>query len=172
MRILKRYIKIADSISEWTGKGVIWLTSLLVIIVCFDVFTRYVLRESSVAIQELEWHLFALIFLLGAAYTLKYDKHVRVDVIYARLSEKAKAWINFFGSILFLIPFSLLGIFSSKLFVAASWRIMETSPDPGGLPGRYLLKSVIPIAFLLLLIQAVSLAFRSLLTIRNAGDIE
>ena len=145
-----------------------WLTSLLVLVVCYDVFTRYLLKNSIVAVQELEWHLFAVIFLIGAAYTLKHNRHVRVDVFYSRFSDRTKGWIDFSGCLLFLIPFFLLAIWSSRTFVATAFAIGETSPDPGGLPARFVLKSAIPIGFFLLLLQAVALALASLL--KALGD--
>jgi TRAP-type mannitol/chloroaromatic compound transport system permease small subunit len=165
LNFLKRYIDFADKFISTTGRAVAWLTTVLVLVVCYDVFTRYFLKSSSVAVQEMEWHLFALIFLLGAAYTLKTENHVRVDVFYSKLSERGKAWVNLFGTLLFLIPFCLMLIYASKNFVINSFNIGETSPDPGGLPGRYILKSIIPIAFFLLLIQSISLMFKSILTI-------
>jgi TRAP-type mannitol/chloroaromatic compound transport system permease small subunit len=137
----------------------------MVLVVCYDVFTRYLLKNSMVAVQELEWHLFAVIFLIGAAYTLKNEKHVRVDIFYVKLSKKRQAWINLLGSILFLIPFSILVIWSSQNFVINSFNIREISPDPGGLPARYLLKACIPLGFFLVLLQGFSLTFTSLLTI-------
>lgn len=137
----------------------------MVVVVCYDVFSRYLLHKSNVAVQEIEWHLFAIIFLVGAAFTLKHDKHVRVDLVYIKLSEKKRAWVNLIGCISFLIPFALLVIWTSKDFVINSFIIKETSPDPGGLPARYILKSCIPLGFFLILLQAVSLAFKSLLTI-------
>ena len=115
--------------------------------------------------QELEWHLFAIIFLVGAAYTLKYDRHVRVDVLYMKFKPKTKAWVNFLGSLIFLLPVCLIGIWSSKNFVMNSFLIGEGSPDPGGLPARYILKAVIPIGFFLLLLQGMALSFRSLIEI-------
>ncbi len=150
-----------DWLNEKVGQGVAWLNTLLVLVVCYDVFARYFLKRSVVAIQELEWHLFAIIFLIGAAYTLKYDRHVRVDVFYTRLSPRHKAMINFWGSLLFLLPFALLVIWSSKNFVINSFLIKETSPDPGGLPARYILKAAIPIGFFLLFLQGLVLAIRS-----------
>ncbi len=165
MKILKHYIKIVDYVNEKIGYFMSWLTALMVVVVCYDVFTRYLLGKSHVAVQELEWHLFAVIFLIGAAYTLKHDKHVRVDIIYARLSPKARAWINFTGYIIFLIPFTILVIWASKNFVYFSFTIKETSPDPGGLPARYILKACIPVGSFLLLLQALSLTFKSLFTI-------
>lgn len=164
MKALKHVIQFIDTTNEKIGYVVSWLTTVLVLVVCYDVFTRYLLKKSSVAVQELEWHLFAIIFLLGAAYTLKHDRHVRVDVLYVKLSARVKAWIDFFGSLVFLIPFSILVIWSSRDFVLTSFRISEISPDPGGLPARYILKACIPIAFALLLLQGLSLTFHSLLT--------
>lgn len=167
MIALKRFASAVDALNERIGIFAGWLTTVLVLVVCYDVFTRYVLNKSSIAVQELEWHLFAIIFLLGAAYTLKHDRHVRVDVLYINFSAKTKAWLNLFGSLVFLIPFSILVIWSSQDFVANSFAMGETSPDPGGLPARYILKACIPIAFFLLLLQGLSAAIRSLFAIIN-----
>ena len=114
MKSARAYVRFADWLNEKVGVGVSWLTTVLVVVVCYDVFTRYLLKSSLVAVQELQWHLFALIFLIGAAYTLKYDKHVRVDVFYSRFSDRGKAWVNFLGSVLFLIPFCLVVMWSSR----------------------------------------------------------
>ncbi|MCP3678278.1 MAG: TRAP transporter small permease subunit [Deltaproteobacteria bacterium] len=170
MKILRFYIKFVNALNERIGFLVSWLTTAMVAVVCYDVFTRYLLKQSSVAVQELEWHLFAVIFLLGAAYTLKHDRHVRVDVIYMRLSERQRAWINLLGTLLFLIPFSLLIIWSSKNFVVNSFLFGESSPNPGGLPARYLLKACIPLGFILVLLQALSLASSSLMVIVGRDD--
>lgn len=167
MQLLKSYIRVVDSLNEKVGVFISWLTTVLVLVVCYDVFTRYFLKKSSVAVQELEWHLFAVIFLVGAGYTLRYDRHVRVDVFFMKFKPKLQAWINFLGSLIFLIPFCLIGIWSSKAFVINSFVIRETSPDPGGLPARYILKAVIPIGFFLLLLQGVALVFRSIMEISN-----
>jgi TRAP-type mannitol/chloroaromatic compound transport system permease small subunit len=167
-RFARRYVGFADTVNEKVGFGVSWLTALLVLVVCYDVFTRYLLRNSIVAVQELEWHLFAVIFLVGAAYTLKHNRHVRVDVFYTRFSERTRAWIDFTGSLIFLIPLCILAIWTSRMFVFTSYMIGETSPDPGGLPARFILKSAIPIGFFLLLLQGVALALGSLL--KAVGD--
>ena len=157
-----KYVRAAERVSESVGLAVSWLTGLLVLVVCYDVFTRYLLNNSLVAVQEMEWHLFAFIFLLGSAFTLKHDRHVRVDVFYSRFSPKSKALVNFAGSLLFLIPFCLVGIWGSQAFVKTSFLIGETSPDPGGLPARFILKSAIPIGFFLVLLQGIALSFKSL----------
>ena len=164
MKLLYGYIRFVDWLNEKVGYAVSWLTTLMVLVVCYDVLTRYLLKKSSIAVQELEWHLFALIFLLGAAYTLKHNRHVRVDVLYSNFSVRTKALIDFLGSLIFLIPFSVLVIWSSRTFVANSFMFQETSPDPGGLPARYILKAAIPAGFLLLLLQGIALAMSSFLT--------
>lgn len=165
MKFLQQYIRVVDRLNETIGRGVVWLSSVLVLVVCYDVFTRYILKTSSVAVQELEWHIFAVLFLIAAAYSLKHDRHVRVDVFYLKFSERGKAWVDFLGSLVFLVPLCIVAILASQQFVLNSFRIGEISPDPGGLPARYLLKAAIPLGFFLLLLQGLSLSFRSLLTL-------
>lgn len=161
MSFLRWLVKLIDGLNEWVGIATSWLTSLMVLVVCYDVFTRYFLRSSSVAVQELEWHLFAIIFLIGAAYTLKHEGHVRVDVFYSHMGPRARAIIDLFGGLVFLIPFSLLVIWTSHNFVSMSWAIHETSPDPGGLPYRWLLKAMIPAGFILVLLQGIAMTLRA-----------
>ena len=167
MKFINGYIKIVDKINERIGILTSWLTALLVLVVSYDVFVRYLFGESSVGLQELEWHIFALIFLVAAAFTLKVDEHVRVDVFYTRFSPKKKAWLNLLGSVFLLIPFCIIVILASESFVSISFRINETSPDAGGLPARYILKAFIPISFFLLLLQGIALAFKSFMQIKG-----
>ena len=165
MKFLLRLSAIIDSISQCIGRAVSWLVFLLVFLVTADVIMRYLFHMSFVALQELEWHLFALIFLLGGAYTLRHNGHVRVDVIYQRLGKKGRAWINLIGSVLLLFPGCYLVISTSIPFVHSSFIMHEMSPDPGGLPGRYILKAAIPVAFALMALQGISLLIHSLLDI-------
>ncbi len=167
MKFIKSCIKIIDSSNELIGKTASWLTFLLVIVVSYDVIVRYLFNSSSVALQELEWHIFAIIFLLAAGYTLKIDDHVRVDVFYTRFSPKQKAWINLIGSLFFLIPFCVIIILSTENFVSISFKVKEISPDAGGLPARYILKAIIPISFFLLLLQGVSVVFKSFMLLKD-----
>ena len=170
MRFLESYIRTIDALTERTGQAVSWLALLLVLVVVYDVFTRYVMSSSSVAVQELEWHIFSLLFLLSASYTLKHNKHVRVDIFYVRLTEKRRALVNIIGGLLFLIPFTMLVVFASWPFVSNSFSILESSPDPGGLPYRFLLKGAIPLGFLLLFLQGTAEIFRSVLVIAETPD--
>lgn len=171
MKIIQAYLNFIDKLNKKIGYYTSWLTFILVLIVCYDVFTRYLLRESSTAIQELEWHIFALIFLMAAAYTFKTNDHVRVDVFYVQLSEKKKALVNLLGTILFLIPLCIVVIISSKGFVLQSWITKETSPDAGGLPARDTLKSIIPISFFILLLEAIAFSIKSFFVLKDNNEI-
>lgn len=138
---------------------------MVVVVVFVDVVMRYAFNTSFVFTQELEWHLFAFIFLMGAGYTLLKDGHVRVDIFYQSMSAKSQAWINLLGVLFFLIPGCVMIIATSLSFVASSWAVMEGSPDPGGIPYRFVLKACIPAGFILVLLQGISLGIKSLLTI-------
>lgn len=165
MNILIRLSDSIDTLNEWVGRGVAWVALGLVSVVFVDVVMRYLFRISFVFTQELEWHLFAFIFLIGAGYTLLHDGHVRVDIIYQRLGFKARAWINLFGVLLFLIPGCLMVITTSWKFTHNAWMIGEGSPDPGGIPYRFIVKGCIPVGFALLLLQGLSLGMHSVLQI-------
>jgi TRAP-type mannitol/chloroaromatic compound transport system permease small subunit len=142
-----------------------WVTALVVLVVFIDVVMRYVFRVSFVFTQELEWHLFAFIFLMGAGYTLLKDGHVRVDIFYQRMSLKKQAWVNLLGVIFLLLPGCYLVIATSIGFVQSSLAVVEGSPDPGGIPCRFILKSCIITGFLLIALQGISLGIKSLFTI-------
>lgn len=159
--------KIIDSVNSWIGKVVSWLTLVLVLLICTDVALRYIFSFSQAGFYELEWHLFAAVFLLGAAYTLRYDKHVRVDVFYSRFGRKTKAWVNLIGTTIFLLPFCFVIVYTSIPFVGDSFAILESSPDPGGLPYRFIIKATIPIGFGLLFLQGLSEILKSISIILN-----
>jgi len=165
MELIKRVCGWIDALNTWVGRFVAWVTALVVLVVFVDVVMRYLFRTSFVFTQELEWHLFAFIFLMGAGYTLLKDGHVRVDIFYQNFSPKAKAWVNLIGVLFFLIPGCLMIILTSLNFVDSSFAIMEGSPDPGGIPYRWVLKACIPAGFVLVLLQGLSLGLKSLLTI-------
>ena len=165
MNYLTKLCRLIDAINEWIGRGVSWVTLGLVVVVFVDVVMRYLFNTSFVFIQELEWHLFAFIFLIGAGYTLLHDGHVRVDIIYQRLGFKGRAWINLIGVLFFLLPGCILVIVTSWQFVYDAWSVMEGSPDPGGIPYRFIVKGTITVGFFLLCLQGISLGIHSLLQI-------
>ncbi len=152
---------LVDRLNSAIGKTVSWLSLVLVLVIVVDVALRYIFSITSAASFELEWHLFALIFLLGSAYTLQQDKHVRVDVFYHRFSEKGKAWVNLIGSLTLLLPFCVVAFWESLSFVESSYAFRETSPDPGGLSARYIIKAALPAGFLLLGLQGISELLKS-----------
>ena len=137
----------------------------MIFIIVSDVFFRYVFSVTSAATYEIEWHLFGLMFLLGAAWTLDQDKHVRVDLFYQTFSPKMKAFINLIGTLIFLIPFCWVTLITSIDFVQSSFLLNETSPDPGGLPARYLIKLAIPMGFGLLILQGIVVIINSIKTL-------
>ena len=165
MNALKTISRWIDILNEWVGRGVAWVTTGLVVVVFVDVLMRYLFNTSFVFTQELEWHLFGFIFLIGAGYTLLHDGHVRVDIIYQRLGFKGRAWVNLFGVLLFLIPGCFMVITTSWKFTVNSFSILEGSPDPGGIPFRFLIKGCIPVGFTLLFLQGLSLGIHSMMKI-------
>lgn len=149
-----------------------WCVLIMVLVIVYDIAMRFFFQIGSVALQELEWHLFAVLFLLGAAYTLKHDGHVRVDMIYQSrwMDDRRRAWVDLLGTVFFLFPFCLLIIVSSWPFVERAYLFAEGSPDPGGLPYRFLLKAAIPLGFVLLIFQGIATVLRSIELLFLSGD--
>ena len=167
-------VQAIDRMSEAIGRLAGWLCLLMVTIGAGNAIARYLGKFIQVDLSsnrylEMQWYLFSLVFLLGAATTLKRNEHVRVDVLYGRLSRRKKAWIDLFGTLFFLLPFCVFGTVTSWDYVLNSWHELEASPDPGGLP-RYPIKSFLIIGFVLLGIQAVAFAGRSLLVLRGPKE--
>ncbi|HEX9627033.1 MAG TPA: TRAP transporter small permease subunit [Acidiferrobacterales bacterium] len=165
---LTRLGRALEAVSEWSGRAVSWLALALVLLVSYDVGMRYLFNRGSVGLQELEWHLFALLFLLGAAYALRHDAHVRVDVLHHRMSREQRALVDLIGGLIVLLPVCALIVYSSWPFVHNAFVYGEGSPDPGGLPHRFLLKAAIPAGFLLLALQGVADIIRNLAVVLGA----
>jgi TRAP-type mannitol/chloroaromatic compound transport system permease small subunit len=165
-------INLIETLTEWSGKTAAWLVLVMVLVICYDVTMRYLFQNGSIALQELEWHLFALIFLLGCAYTLKYDEHVRVDILYQSrfLSNKHRALINIFGTLFLLLPFCILILITTWPFVENAFYYNEGSPDPGGLPYRYILKGSILVAFSLLILQGIAGLLKNSLALSDNSE--
>lgn len=154
--ILHRISLFIDRFTDKSGAAISWLTAVLMIIICIDVIMRYLFSSTKTWIIELEWHLFAVIFLIGASYGLLHDKHVRVDLFYERFSTKKKKWVNMLGILIFLIPWTLVVIYYGWEYALNSFSFRESSSQPNGLPARYVIKSFIWIGFGMLLMQGVS----------------
>ncbi len=145
-----------------------WLTLIMVIVTVVIVIMRYVFDAGAVWLQESVVWMHAVVFMVGAAYTLQQDEHVRVDIFYREMSKRRRAWVDLLGTLLFLLPVCAFLGYKSWDFVAVSWQLGESSREPGGMPYPFvpLLKSVLLVMPLLLGVQGVALLIRSLRVIR------
>jgi TRAP-type mannitol/chloroaromatic compound transport system permease small subunit len=157
-----------EAVVDGIGRAVSWLAPAIVLLVFGLVVARYLFATGSVALGELVLWLHAAGFLVGAAFALKRDAHVRVDVLRPRFGARGRAWVELVGSLAFLLPFALFLVWTSLPYVAASWRIDEGSREPGGLPNVWLLKALIPLAGALLAIEGIAIALRAMATLRGA----
>ncbi len=160
MQSLLKFCRAIDGFNERMGRLISWLVLAMTLIGVYNAVTRKLSQTIGVDLSsnsyiELQWYFFSLVFLWGGAYALSHKVHVRVDLFYSRISERGKAWVDVLGTLLFMIPLCILIIYVSTPYAYESWKILEDSPDPGGLP-RYLIKTAIPLAFILLLLQAFS----------------
>jgi TRAP-type mannitol/chloroaromatic compound transport system permease small subunit len=170
MRHWLRLARSVDRLNDWIYAVIRWLTLAMIAVGAYNALARYANRWTDAqlapnALFDLQWYMFSLIFLLGAAYGLNRDVHVRVDVFYARLSPRVRAWVDLFGTALFVIPFSIVVLVVSWPAVRNSWAIREASSDPGGL-ARYPIKTVILVCFALLLLQGIAIVIEKLALIR------
>lgn len=145
-----------DRISKYAGAIAAFLVVLLSLLVAYDAAMRYLFSEGSIALQEVEWHLFDVIFLLGLTYALKHDKHVRVDIFFERYSKESRSIVQILSMLFLIIPFSLVFLSDSIDMLIQSYLQHEISSDPGGLTHRYIIKGVLVISFILLILQALS----------------
>ncbi|PIE74107.1 MAG: C4-dicarboxylate ABC transporter permease [Deltaproteobacteria bacterium] len=153
--MLKKLDHFFDGLGKIIGNINAIVLVLMIINVFYDAIARYFFHQGSVALQELEWHLFSVIILLGMAYAMQQDAHVRVDILYDLLSDRKKAFINIVGVILLILPVMLIIGYGSIDYVIEAYESNEQSGDPGGLTHRWIVKSLIPLAFLFLIISAI-----------------
>jgi TRAP-type mannitol/chloroaromatic compound transport system permease small subunit len=163
MHNLARLSHAIDTLSEWTGRLVSWLTLLMVLVTFLIVVLRYVFNMGWIAMQESVLYMHAIVFLVGAGYTLERQGHVRVDIFYRDMSPRQRAWIDLLGTLLFLLPTCGFIFWVSWPYVLESWSVVEGSREAGGIPAVFLLKTVILIMAALVLLQGLSEALRSLL---------
>jgi len=162
--------KVADKIEDFiglTGRLVSWLTLLMVLVTFLVLILRYIFEVGSIALQESVTYMHATVFLVGAAWTLQQDAHVRVDIFYCRCSDKIRALVNLLGSLLLLLPLMIFTVWISTDYVQDSWSVHEASREAGGLPGVYLLKTLIPVMAVLVALQGIANALRSIVILRG-----
>lgn len=151
-----RLSRALDAVVNFIGRTISWLWVILIAIILVNVILRYVFNEGLIIFEELQWHVYAIGFMIGLSFAVVGDRHVRVDVVAERLTVRQRAWIELFGLLLFLLPFSVLVTVEAVPFVMRAWDLNEVSVAPGGLSHRWALKSVIIIAFALIAIAAFS----------------
>lgn len=155
-------LKILDTPSQWLSSWLSWLPLAMAALTVYVVVLRYAFGVGAITAQEGVVYLHAMLFMLGASCTLFADEHVRVDVFYRRFTARQKAWVNALGHIMFTVPLCAVIVLSSLGYVSESWMIKESSPEPGGIPAVYLLKTLIPLMAMLLTIQALAEVLRAL----------
>jgi TRAP-type mannitol/chloroaromatic compound transport system permease small subunit len=150
-----------DTFTEWTGRLLAWFMFLMVVATVLVVVLRYATTTNTILVQETVMYLHAFAFMLAIPYALKHDAHVRVDVVYGRLGPRGRAIVNLCGHLLLLVPTTVFIILYSRTYVGNAWRILEGSGEVGGIPGVFLLKTLIPTMAALLLLQGIAEIVRS-----------
>lgn len=145
-----------DRVNKYIAYFTAIILALLVMLIVYDASARYLFSSGSTALQELEWHFFDIIILLSISYALKHNAHVRVDIFYEKFSLKTQALINIIATLLFILPLSLLIVYIGIGFVEISFVQNEMSSDPGGLTHRWIVKSLMPLSFAFVALQAIS----------------
>ena len=151
-----RFSRAVDGVLSVIGRVASWLWVVLLVVIVLNVMLRYVFGKGRIEFEELQWHINAVAFLLAIAYAYRVDAHIRIDLVSVKLRRRVQVWIEFYGTLLLLMPFIAVVVWFGWPFVAHSFSVSEISPSPSGLPFRWLLKAVLPLAFLLLLIAVAS----------------
>jgi TRAP-type mannitol/chloroaromatic compound transport system permease small subunit len=160
-----------DALNERVGKLAAWLVLAMVFVTFLVVVLRYGFNFGRIALQESTTYLHAFVFMLAGAYTLKHNEHVRVDIFYQDMSLRNKAKVDLFGTLFLLLPFAGFILWTSFNYVLNSWKLLEGSREAGGLPLVYILKTLIPLMAVLLFLQAISLAGRAWLKLKNTKAV-
>lgn len=168
--MLRKVERFFDRLSRTLGRVLSLVLLLMTLNVFYDVIMRYTFHNSSVGMQEMEWHLFSIVILFGMSVALFEEGHVRVDFLYDRFRPRTKAVINIVGTLFFLLPLALLVFFGSFGFVQDAWEIGEISEDPGGLPYRWLIKGMIPVAFAVLICTSFGYVAKNINLYRQFGS--
>ncbi|PLW83467.1 C4-dicarboxylate ABC transporter permease [Kineobactrum sediminis] len=170
MRVLHLLVNSIDRFTEACGRLLAWLVLAMALLTTSVVVLRYGFSIGSIMAQEAIIYLHGCVFMLGAGYALKHDSHVRVDIFYRRLSRRGQAWVNSLGGVLLLLPLCGFILLISRDYVTASWIIRESSPEPGGIPAVFLLKTLLPLLALNLLLQGLAETLRNVALLIREGS--
>lgn len=164
---MTRIIQMIEAVTIGVGKAGALLLPLLMLTILLNVTMRYVFQIGSIELEELQWHINAVVVMCCLAWAYQRDDHVRVDAFHARMRPRTKALVELFGVVFLLMPFLWLVADSAWTIFGYSWQLKEGSPMPSGLPARYVIKFVMAAGLSLLMLQGVAIALRSLLTLFN-----
>jgi TRAP-type mannitol/chloroaromatic compound transport system permease small subunit len=170
MPVLLSTVRYIDTFTDHFGRILAWLSLGMAVLTSLVVTLRYGFNVGSIASQEAVIYMHGCLFMLGAAYTLKSDAHVRVDIFYQKFGSRSRAWVNSLGGIVFLLPLCVFILGISWNYAAESWAIRETSAEPGGIPAVFLLKSLLPVMAINLLLQGVAEILRNTLILLDGAD--
>lgn len=145
-----------DALTDFLARGLTWLPLLMALLMASVVLVRHAFGQGSIALQEAVMYTHGIVLMLGISYTLKQDAHVRVDLLYNRFNSRQKRWVNLCGHLFLLLPLCVTLLVMSLPYVSASWRVLEGSPEVGGIPGIFLLKTLIPVTAVLVALQALA----------------
>lgn len=165
MRVLHSLVRYIDAFTDCCGRALAWLALAMALVTSAIVVLRYGFSIGSIFAQEAVTYMHGSLFLLGAAYALKTGSHVRVDIFYRSYGARTRAWVDSLGGIVFLLPLCAFIGLSSTGYVAESWSMRETSPEPGGIPAVFLLKTLIPLAAITLALQGIAEVLRNALVL-------
>ena len=166
-RHLPRFCTGIDTFLEKLGSATCWLNTVLMINIVVQVILRYALGEGKVWMEELEWHLYAVLFLVGLSYCLSADTHVRLDIVHRKFKESTKEYVDLFGMLILVVPFFAILFFHGLDFLGTAWHVNESSPHPLGLPYWWIIKGFIPLTMFLVLLAAVARIVRALAVINQ-----
>ena len=170
MPVLRALVHYIDTFTEHSGRLLAWLVVIMALLTTVIVVMRYGFNVGSIMAQETVTYMHGCLFMLGTAYALKSGAHVRVDIFYRNFSHRTQAWVNSLGGIVFLMPLCAFIGFSSWNYVSESWIVREVSPEPGGIPAVFLLKSIIPLMAFNLFLQGLAETLRSALVLAEGRD--
>ena len=170
MGILNGYIKAADTISEWSAKTTSWLVLILTLMTGYEIIMRYVFNAPTKWVFDLSYMLGGAFFVLGQGYTLRLNKHVRIDIFYSRLSDRGKALLNCFFYLIFFFPLWIVLLYLLIPYVYESWKVGERSMQGYWMPILYPFKTVMPVAVFILILQAIAEFIRCIITIVKGNE--
>jgi TRAP-type mannitol/chloroaromatic compound transport system permease small subunit len=171
MRALAAIVRFIDRVNDVVGRGVAWLTLAMVVVAVTVAILRYGFSVGWVWLQESYVWMHGIVFMLAAGYTLLHDAHVRVDIFYGRAGARYRAWIDLLGVVFLLLPVVATVAWVGLPYAVVSWSRLESSREAGGLPGLYMLKTVIPLFCALVSMQGFAMAARATLVLAGRENL-